>query len=766
MRSCLLFLCALACPGPAYSTGLALWYEQPAQAWTEALPLGNGRLGGMVFGGTAEERIQLNEDTLWNGEPRAYHREGAAASLPRIRQLLAEGKQAEAQTLATQEFMGQPVRQAVYQPLGNLRIQMPRHWNVTHYRRELSLDHAVAAVSYQAGDVSFVRQAFCSFPDQVLVWHVRADRPGQIDLSVTLDSPQNQVTLTTVGTEGLALTGQVRNGVLKFEILLRVVTQGGTVTATDQGLTVSAADTATLILAAHTNFRSFQDISGDPKARCEATMAAAWKTPFETLLARHVQDHQQLFHRVTLELGPASSASLPTDQRLQERAQTLDPGLAALFFQYGRYLMIACSRPGTQAANLQGIWNESLGPAWDCHYTTNISTEMNYWPAEVGNLSECHEPLFDLARDCMISGAKTAQAMYGARGWVLHHNTDLWRGTAPANAADHGIWVTGSAWLCHHLWEHYLFTGDKAFLKDRAYPLLRAACLFYVDFLRADPQTGWLISSPSNSPEHGGLVAGPTMDHQMIRSLFGYTIEAAGVLGVDPDLANQLTSLRRRLAPNQVGQGARLQEWLGDVQYAAAGHKNMSHLWAVCPGWEITSAQPEFFDAARQSLLMKGDIGVGSGRAWRINLWARYDDGERAYQILHDLVAGNTFPNLFNYHTTPDQIVGFEIAANLGATAGIAEMLLQSHAGQIRLLPALPKAWPDGSVRGLRARGGFEVDITWKESRLVQAKIRSLLGNPTVVRYGRITQTLALPAGQSRVFGPGLVPAAESAKTP
>jgi alpha-L-fucosidase 2 len=758
MKSCLLTLCLLVLAGPTYSAGLALWYEQPAVTWTDALPIGNGRLGGMVFGGTAEERIQFNEDTLWNGEPRAYHREGAVASLPRIRRLLAEGKQAEAEALAAQEFMGQPVRQAVYQPFGNLRIQMPRHWNVSNYRRELSLDHAVATVSYKAGEVSFMRQAFCSFPDQVLVWHIRADRPGQIDFTVTLDSPHDQVTLAAAGTDGLALTGQVRNGVLKFKALLRVVTQGGTVTATDQGLNVSEADTATLILAAHTSFRTFQDIGGDPKARCEATLSVVSKTPFETLLARHIQDYQKLFHRVALGLGPSQNASLPTDRWLKDGAKTLDPSLAALFFQYGRYLTIACSRPGSQAANLQGIWNESPNPAWDCHYTTNVSTEMNYWPAEVCNLSECHEPLFDLTRDCMISGQKTAKAMYGARGWVLHHNTDLWRGTAPANASDHGIWVTGGAWLCHHLWEHYLFTGDKAFLKDRAYPLMREACLFYMDFLTEDPKTGWLISSPSNSPEHGGLVAGPTMDHEIIRSLFGYTIEAAGALGVDKDLADQLAGLRRRIAPNQVGQGQRLQEWLADAQNAPAGHKNMSHLWGLYPGWDITSQQQELFDAARQSLLMKGDVAVGSSRAWRVNLWARCGDGEQAYRTFHGLLASNTFPNLFSFHSTPDQIVGFEIAANLGATAGIAEMLLQSHTGEIRLLPALPKAWSEGSVKGLRARGGFEVDMTWKQGRLVQARILSILGNPGTVRYGQITQPLTLPAGQSRLFGPGLVP--------
>jgi alpha-L-fucosidase 2 len=765
MKRCLLFLCLPGVVDRPCGGELILWYEQPAQAWTEALPIGNGRLGGMVFGGTAEERIQFNEDTLWNSQPHAYQRQGAAAFLPQIRQLLAGGRQAEAETLATQQFMGDPIRQSAYQIFGNLRIQMPRHWNVSDYRRQLSLDHAVATVRYKVGEVSFIRQAFCSYPDEVLVWHIRADQPGQIDFTAALDSPHDQVQTAAVGTDQLALTGQVRRGVLRFEARLRVVVQGGTVTATDQGLRVSQADTATLLLAAHTSFKSFQDVRGDPKARCEAALAAISRDSFETLLVRHIEDYQRLFHRVHLDLGPSQGTSRPTDQRLKDEAGAPDPSLAALQFQYGRYLMIASSRPGSQASNLQGIWNDSLSPPWDSRYTTNVSTEMNYWPAEICNLSECHEPLFDLIGDCVTSGRATAKALYGADGWVLHHNTDLWRGTAPANASDHGIWPTGSAWLCHHLWEHYLFTGDKAYLAERAYPIMKEACLFYMDFLTPDPKTGRLISTPSNSPEHGGLVAGPAMDHQIIRSLFNYTIQAATVLDVDKAWADRLGDMRRKIAPNQIGQDGRLQEWLADAQNAPAAHKHMSHLWGVYPGWDITPEQRDLFEAARQSLILKGDVAIGWSRAWKVNLWARYSEAEQAWQKLHDMLLANSFPNLFSVHPMPDDASVFEIAGNFGATAGIAEMLLQSRCRgpglsdiEIRLLPALPKAWPEGSVTGLRARGGFEVDMSWKQGRLISARIESILGHPCTIRYGQIARPLALTAGGSCILGMDLAP--------
>ena len=731
---------------------LSLWYRQPAIKWSEALPIGSGRLGAMVFGGLGQERLQFNDDTIWTGEPHEYQHEGAVKFLPTIRQLLNEGQQREAENLAMQQFMSDPIRQKIYQPFGDLLIDFPQAAAVRDYRRDLNLDTAVASVSYRIGDVTFRRQAFVSHPDQAIVWHITADKPGQIHFSVRLASPHrgagtdkaisDRETNAGQNNRFLALTGQVQDGAIKFEARLQVAAKGGKIGYGESEITLENADSALVTLVAASNFRNYRDVSASASARCEAAMQALAGKTFETLLQAHVADHQRLFRRVTLDLGTTEATQQPTDERLKQVASQADPQLEMLYFQFGRYLLITSSRPGTQPANLQGIWNELLQPPWDSKWTVNINTEMNYWPAEVCNLAECQEPLYDLLADCMESGRKTATAHYGCRGWVLHHNTDLWRGTAPINHANHGIWVTGGAWLCTHLWNHYLFSEDKEFLAHRAYPLMKEASLFFVDFLVRDEKTGWLISGPSNSPEIGGLVMGPTMDHQIIRALFSGTAEAADVLGVDPQLAEQLRSMTKQIAPNQIGKHGQLQEWLEDKDDPHNKHRHVSHLWGVYPGNEITPrGTPDMCAAARQSLIFRGDGGTGWSKAWKINFWARFLDGDHAHKMLVEALAGNTYPNLFDAHPP------FQIDGNFGGTAGIAEMLVQSHNGEIELLPALPSAWPNGSVSGLCARGRLEVDIQWQQGALVSATVHSKGGESCRLRYQDQVVELEIPLG-------------------
>ena len=573
----------------ADNPALTLWYSQPAEKWTEALPLGSGSLGAMVFGGISNERIQFNEDTLWRGKPHDYVRDGASEQLAEIRQLVFDGHAEEAGKLARAKAISDPVRQLPYQPFGDLRLQFPGHEHASGYRRALDLDAATATVSYQLGEVTFKREVFASHPDRVIVVRLTASQPGQIHFTLRMDSPhtnsQTQAMPNNARSAALRLSGQVQPDGLSFESQVRLLADGGGVSVNGRSLSVTNADAVTLLLVANTSFVNFQDISGDPAQRCANDFKQLARKSFTTVCADHRADHQNLFRRVSLDLGHTPAGDLPTDERLgrlKSAGLATDPALAALHFQYGRYLLIASSRPGSQPANLQGVWNEELNPPWESKYTLNINAEMNYWPAEPGNLGECHQPLFDLIDDLTISGARAAKQQYGARGWVVHHNTDLWRGAAPINNVD-GFWPTGGAWLCHHLWEHFLFTGDKDFLKRRAYPVMKSAALFFVDFLVQDPKSGHLVTSPSHSPEQTPpgrslFAAGPTMDNQLIRSLFTYTIDAAEILGTDQKFAKQLAELRAQLPPNQVGRHGQLQEWLEDWDAPNNNHRHMSPL--------------------------------------------------------------------------------------------------------------------------------------------------------------------------------------------